>query len=102
MKRMEPSSADMDRRYTCRRLILEKTATLTLQRWGNCLAVRIPPSVARSAGFKVGQPVEVSAQHSAVRVAAAGETLKQKLARFDPERHGGEDMATVRAGKEVL
>jgi hypothetical protein len=42
---------------------------------------------------------------SAVRVAAAGEprlTLNQKLARFDPERHGGEAMATVRAGKEVL
>jgi hypothetical protein len=50
---------------------------------------------ARSVGFKVGQPVEVSAQDSAVRVAAAGEprlTLKQKLARFDPERHGGEAM----------
>jgi antitoxin MazE len=77
-----------------RRLILEKTATLTLQRWGNSLAVRIPPSVARSAGFKVGQPVEVSAQHSAVRVAAR-ETLKQKLARFDPERHGGEDPGIV-------
>jgi hypothetical protein len=53
----------------------------------------------------VGQPVEVSAQDSAVRVvAAAGEprlTLKQKLARFDAERHGGEAMAAVRAGKEV-
>jgi len=85
-----------------RRLILEKTATLTLQRWGNSLAVRIPSSVARSAGFKVGQPVEVSAQHLAVRVAAAEETLEQKLARFDPERHGGEAMATVRAGKEAL
>jgi len=87
------------------RLILEKTAILTLQRWGNSLAVRIPSSVARSAGFKVGQSVEVSAPHSAVRVAAAGEprlTLKQKLARFDPELHGGEAMATVRAGKEVL
>jgi antitoxin MazE len=84
---------------------LEKTATLTLQRWGNSLAVRIPSSVARSAGFKVGQSVEVSAQHSGVRVAAARErrlTLKQKLARFDPERHGGEAMVTVRAGNEVL
>ena len=84
---------------------MEKTATLTLQRWGNSLAVRIPSSIARSAGFKAGQPVEVSAQESAVRVASAGEprlTLKQKLARFDPERHGGEAMATSRAGNEVL
>ena len=88
-----------------RRFILEKTATLTLQRWGNSLAVRIPSSIARSVGFTVGQPVEVSAQDSAVRVAAAGEprlTLKQKLARFDPQRHGGEAMSAVRAGNEVL
>jgi antitoxin MazE len=85
--------------------MMQKAATLTLQRWGNSLAVRIPSSVARSVGFKVGQPVEVSAQDSAVRVAAVGEprlTLKQKLARFDPERHGGEAMVTVRAGNEVL
>lgn len=84
---------------------MAKTATLTLQRWGNSLAVRIPSSVARSAGFQVGQPVEVSAQDSAVLVSAAGErrlTLAQKLALFDPERHGGEAMATVRAGKEAL
>jgi antitoxin MazE len=87
------------------RFILETTATLRLQRWGNSLAVRIPSSIARSVGFKVGQPVEVSAEASAVRVAAAGEprlTLKQKLARFDPERHGGEVMATRRAGNEAL
>jgi antitoxin MazE len=87
------------------RSTLEKTATLTLQRWGNSLAVRIPSSVAKSVGFKVGQPVEVSAEDSAVRVSAAGEprlTLKQKLALFDPERHGGEAMATVRAGREAL
>ena len=84
---------------------LEKTATLTLQHWGNSLAVRIPSSVAKSVGFKVGQPVEVSAEDSAVRVSAAGEprlTLKQKLALFDPDRHGGEAMATVRAGREAL
>ena len=86
-------------------LILEKTATLTLQRRGNSLAVRIPSSIARSVGFKVGQPVEVSVQDSAMRVAAAGEprlTLKQKVARFDPERHSGEVMAARRAGNEAL
>ena len=52
------------------------------------------------------QPVEASeVEDSAVRVSAAGEprlTLKQKLALFDPERHGGEAMATVRAGREAL
>jgi antitoxin MazE len=82
-----------------------KTATLTLQQWGNSLAVRIPAAVARSARFKVGQPVEVSAQDYNVLVKAVGEprlTLAQKLAAFDPVRHGGEAMATGRVGNEVF
>ena len=84
---------------------MSKTATLTLQQWGNSLAVRIPAAVARSARFKVGQPVEVSAQDSNVLVRAVGEpklTLAQKLAAFDPVRHAGEALATGRVGKEVF
>ena len=84
---------------------MSKTATLTLQQWGNSLAVRIPAAVARSARFKVGQPVEVSAQDYNVLVKPVGEpklTLAQKLAAFDPVRHGGEAMATGRVGKEVF
>jgi len=82
-----------------------KTATLTLQQWGNSLAVRIPSAVAKSAGLKVGQPVEVSAHDSAVLVTAVGGpklTLAQKLALFDPDRHGGEVMVASRLGNEAL
>ena len=84
---------------------MAKTATLTLQQWGNSLAVRIPAAIARSARFKVGQPVEVSAQDSNVLVKAIGAprlTLAQKLAAFDPALHGGEAMTTGRVGKEVF
>ncbi len=84
---------------------MSKTATLTLQQWGNSLAVRIPAAVARSARFKVGQPVEVSVQDSNVLVKAVGEpklTLAQKLAAFDPRRHAGEALVTGRVGKEVF
>jgi antitoxin MazE len=84
---------------------MPKTSTLTLQRWGNSLAVRIPAAVARSARFKVGQPVEVSAQDFNVLVKAIGKprlTLAQKLAAFDPVRHGGEAMAASRVGQEVV
>jgi len=83
---------------------MSKSATLTLQQWGNSLAVRIPAAVARSARFKVGQPVEVSVQDSNVLVKALGEprlTLAQKLATFDPKQHGGESMATARIGNEI-
>ena len=84
---------------------MAKTATLTVQQWGNSLAVRIPSAVAKSAGFKLGQPVKVSAQDSRVLVTAVGAprlTLAQKLAAFDPVRHAGELMATTRVGNEVF
>ena len=84
---------------------MSKIATLTVQQWGNSLAVRIPAKVAKSARFKVGQPVEVSAQDSNVLVRPIGEpklSLEQKLAAFDPDRHGGEVLATGRVGREVF
>jgi antitoxin MazE len=84
---------------------MSKSATLTVQQWGNSLAVRIPAKVARSARFRVGQPVEVSAQDASVLVRAIGEpklSLAQKLAAFDPDRHGGEVMATERVGRELF
>ena len=84
---------------------MAKSATLTVQQWGNSLAVRIPAAVARSARFRVGQPVEVSAQDSNILVKALGEpklTLAQKLAAFDPAMHGGENMATRPVGDELL
>ncbi|MEO8313896.1 MAG: AbrB/MazE/SpoVT family DNA-binding domain-containing protein [Pseudomonadota bacterium] len=84
---------------------MAKTATLTVQQWGNSLAVRIPAAVARSARFTVGQPVEVSAEASNVLVRAVGKprlTLSQKLAAFDPARHGGEAMPTVSVGNEAI
>jgi antitoxin MazE len=84
---------------------MPKDATLTVQQWGNSLAVRIPAAVARSARFRVGQPVQVSAQDSNVLVKPIGEprlTLAQKLAAFDPALHGGEIMVTHAVGHEVL
>jgi antitoxin MazE len=83
---------------------MTKTATLTVQQWGNSLAVRIPAAVARSARFVVGQPVSVSAADDGVVVRRAGPprlSLTKKLARFDPSRHGGEAMATSAVGTEA-
>jgi len=84
---------------------MTKSATLTVQQWGNSLAVRIPASLARSAHFVVGQPVEVSVADDGVLVKRAGSpklTLAQKLAAFDPERHGSEAMASRPAGNEAM
>ena len=84
---------------------MPKTASLTLQRWGNSLAVRIPSSIARSVGFSVGRPVEVTTHKSGLLVTAKGEvrlSLAQKLAQFDPKLHGGEAMTTSPVGNEAL
>lgn len=84
---------------------MNKSATLTLRRWGNSLAVRIPAAIARSAQFVVGQPVTISAEESGIVVKSIGTpkpTLAQKLAAFDPKKHSGETMASRRVGKEVF
>lgn len=84
---------------------MSKAATLTLQQWGNSLAVRIPAAIARSARFTVGQPVIISVEESGVVVKSIGApklSLAQKLATFDPEKHSGELMATTRVGVEMF
>ena len=84
---------------------MPKPANLTIQQWGNSLAVRIPAGIARSAHFSVGQPVEVSLEESGITVRAVGVprlSLAQKLALFDPVVHGGELMATAPTGVEEM
>lgn len=84
---------------------MAKTATLTLQQWGNSLAVRIPAAVARAAHFEVGQEVQVTSDEIGVTVKPVGQrklTLAEKLALFDPAKHGGEAMTTGLIGAEVL
>ncbi len=78
---------------------MNKVATLTLQQWGNSLAVRIPSAIARSAHFSVGLPVELSLSELGVMltpVRIPKLTLAQKLALFNPAEHGGEVMVTDR------
>lgn len=55
-----------------------KTVRLTVQQWGNSLAVCIPAAIARKVRFIV------------YRERPQKLTLKQKLAAFDIEKHGGE------------
>ncbi|MBV8665382.1 MAG: AbrB/MazE/SpoVT family DNA-binding domain-containing protein [Burkholderiaceae bacterium] len=84
---------------------MNKTASLSIQQWGNSLAVRIPASIARSARFVVGQPVEVVLQDHSVLVRAVGKpklSLAQKLALFDPTIHGGEVMVSEPIGAEIV
>ncbi|CAN7213628.1 AbrB/MazE/SpoVT family DNA-binding domain-containing protein [Caballeronia sp. LjRoot29] len=84
---------------------MAKTATLTIQQWGNSLAVHFPAAIARSAHFEVGQEVEVTTDEVGVTVKPVGPrklTLAEKLAKFDPATHSGEVVATSRMGVEAF
>ena len=84
---------------------MHTVAALTLQQWGNSLAVRIPSAIARSGHLVVGQPVQVALVGACVIVTPVGSpklTLTQKLALFDPARHSGEVMVTEKLGHEAL
>jgi antitoxin MazE len=78
-------------------------ALLDIKHWGNSLGVRLPAAVAREARFHADQRVRVSVEAGRViisPVADAPLTLDQRLARFDPARHGGEAMASAPLGAE--
>ncbi|HEX6019166.1 MAG TPA: AbrB/MazE/SpoVT family DNA-binding domain-containing protein [Burkholderiaceae bacterium] len=78
-------------------------AVLDVKRWGNNLGVRLPAAVARAAHLRVDQRVRVTVEGARVVItplAASEMTLEQRLALFDPARHGGEAMASPPAGAE--
>ena len=69
---------------------------LTVQRWGNSLAVRIPAAIARSAHFHTGTPVKIILEQDGISVKSIANTcltLDERLALFDPKKHGAEAMA---------
>jgi antitoxin MazE len=77
----------------------------TVQEWGNGLGVRITSPVAKAAHLSQGVPISVEVVKNGVLLRVVGKpklSLNQKLKAFDPEKHSGEIMATMAAGKEIL
>lgn len=80
-----------------------RVVNLTIQKWGNSLAVRIPAAIARSAHFHLGTSVVLAVQEDSIVVTPTGErklTLNERLALFDLKKHGGEVMASEPIGLE--
>ena len=78
-------------------------AVLDIKQWGNSLGVRLPAAVARDAHLRVDQRVRISVEGGQVVITPVTDaplTLEQRLARFDPVRHGGEVMASKPLGTE--
>ena len=75
-------------------------AVLSIKHWGNNLGVRLPQSVARAAQLHADQQVRVSVDGGRVVIeplAPPALSLEERLARFDPKRHGSEAMAAAEA-----
>lgn len=78
-------------------------ALLDIKHWGNNLGVRLPAEVARAARLHVDQRVRIEVEGGRVVITPLRDeplSLEQRLARFDPARHGGEAMATDAVGAE--
>lgn len=79
-------------------------AAVKIKTWGNGLGVRLTAQVARAAGLAAETLVNVTVEKDRIVIAPAAPpklTLAQKLATFDPKKHGGEVMQTKPVGREV-
>nr|VFJ74115.1 MAG: antitoxin MazE [Candidatus Kentron sp. FW] len=71
--------------------------TIDIKHWGNNLGVRLPAAIANAARLHADQRVRITVKNERVIITPVrGEipTLEQRLACFDPRRHGGEAMPT--------
>ena len=76
---------------------------LDIKRWGNNLGVRLPAAVVKAARLSVDQRVRVSVEEGRVvitPIAGGALSLEQRLALFEPTRHGEEVMPVGPLGAE--
>jgi len=78
---------------------------IELANCGSGLGMRIPLDIARVAQLKANQPVRLSVEDGRLIVTPLSSkslTLAERLQRFDRAVHGGEAMAAVAVGADVL
>lgn len=76
---------------------------LDIKQWGNNLGVRLPAAIAREAQVHADQRVRLTVSDGQIIITPVADeslTLEQRLAQFDPARHGGEIMHTTAIGAE--
>ena len=72
--------------------------------WGNSLALRLPSGVAKAAGLEEDTPVKITAADGQVVIEPVRRrmSLSERLAKFDPQRHGGDLIDSAPAGGELF
>jgi antitoxin MazE len=73
------------------------SVTQSIKPWGNSLGLRLPAAIAKAVGLHANQCVKISTKGQTVIITPCEQkplSLDERLARFDPIRHGGEVMNT--------
>ena len=75
-----------------------------VKQWGNSLALRLPSGVAKAAGLEDDTPVTITAIDGQVVIEPVRRrmTLSERLAKFDPVRHGGDLLESAPVGGELF
>jgi antitoxin MazE len=75
-----------------------------VKQWGNSLALRLPSGIAKAAGLEEDTPVKITAADGQVVIEPVRRrmTLSERLAKFDPKRHGGDLMDSAPTGGELF
>lgn len=74
---------------------------ITVRRWGNSLAIRIPKVFAVQLGIESGREVNIDATDDAIRISKPDETLSDLLSRVTQDNLHGETDAGDALGSEV-
>lgn len=67
----------------------------SIKQWGNSLGLRLPTTIAKAVGLQVDQCVKIVTKGQSIIITPCESkplSLEDRLARFDPVRHGGEVM----------
>jgi len=78
---------------------------LDIKQWGNNLGVHFPAAIARKADVHVVQRVRLTVANGQIIITPVineSLTLEQRLVQYDPDRHGGEVMASSQSSHVSL
>ena len=84
---------------------MSKTITLTVQQLGQQLAVCIPADIVKDMRLAPGQRVMLQIPTTPDEIGKAEAllpSLEQMLAQYDPEKFGGEVLASPPIGREII
>lgn len=73
------------------------TVNQSIKQWGNSLGLRLPAIISKTVGLHVNQCVKIATKGHSIIITPCEQkplSLEDRLAQFDPAKHGGEIMVS--------